>query len=80
MAAQDRMINNDATRKTIYDVLRLIGKAFPISFTQANILTGFNKTGIYPFDRNWFDDKVFYPQHIFVILSKKQANQICIRY
>lgn len=47
MAVKDWMINNAETRMAIYDAGGLNDKAFPKSFAQTNILSGFKKTGIY---------------------------------
>ena len=41
---------------TIYDVAENLGEAFPHAFIPENITSGFEPTGIYPFDRNVFHE------------------------
>ena len=35
---------------TIYNVVEIVGKAFPKAFKPANIMKGFKRTGIWPFN------------------------------
>lgn len=44
---------------TIYDVGVRIEEAFLKSFTPLNITSGFKNTGIYPYNRQIFDDEDF---------------------
>ena len=44
---------------TIYDVSQIIGKGFPISMTCTNIISGFRKTGIFPFNPSIFKEDDF---------------------
>lgn len=44
---------------TLQDVGELIGKAFPKAFTPAKILSGFQVTGIQPFNSDCFNDDDF---------------------
>lgn len=39
---------------TIYDIPGIVNSSFPLAFTPSNILVGFRKSGISPFDREWF--------------------------
>lgn len=49
---------------TIYDVAELVGKAFPLAFTQNNICNGFKKSGLFPLDENIFDDHEFLSSNV----------------
>lgn len=44
---------------TIYNVAELVGKAFSQAFTPANIISGFKKTRIWPYDENVFTEADF---------------------
>ena len=46
----------------------MVGQAYPTAFTSVNILSGFKKTGIYPFNRSSVDDRQLAPSNAF---SKK---------
>ena len=37
---------------SIHVILSIVSYAYPLAFTPSNIVAGFRKTGIYPFDRN----------------------------
>ena len=46
------------------DVLAsLVGQAYPITFTPVNVLSGFKKTGIYPFNPSSVDDRQLAPSN-----------------
>ena len=62
--AKDWMQNNPGKYITIYQVAQLAGNAFTKAFTIANILSGFRATGVYPIDRNVFDDSEFLPSTV----------------
>ncbi|XP_065172178.1 uncharacterized protein, partial [Atheta coriaria] len=49
---------------SIYDIPGIIKTAMPQAFTQANIQAGFSKTGIYPFNRNLFQEIDFAPSFV----------------
>ena len=49
---------------TIYDILDIIGRAFPRAFTPVNIQSGFKVAGIFPFDRDIFSDLEFLPSDV----------------
>ena len=44
---------------TIYDILDMVGRAFPRTFTPVYIQSGFKVAGIFPFDRDIFSDLEF---------------------
>lgn len=58
-ASQQWMVNHPGQSMTIYSVGELVSKAFQVSFTPRNIVAGFRKTGIFPFDRNIFSETDF---------------------
>lgn len=49
-------MENPGKRITPYDIAELLGKAYPLAFTMKNITAGFRSTGIFPFDKNRFQD------------------------
>lgn len=49
---------------SIYDIPGIIKTAMPLAFTQANIQAGFCKTGIYPYNRNLFQEIDFAPSYV----------------
>lgn len=49
---------------TIYDLAYIIGKAFPLAMKSTNIISGFKKTGIFPFNPYIFKDDDFLPSAI----------------
>lgn len=75
-AVKDWVINNPATKMTIYVVRGLITKAFPKAFTQINNSPRFKKTGKYSFGENCFDDSDLLSSTLLVIPSNKLASQI----
>lgn len=58
------MTNNPGKTVTIYDLPGVIAKAFPKSFTNGNIVSRFQETGIFPFNRDVFDDIAFMPSYV----------------
>jgi len=46
---------------TIYDIAELVGLAYAKSFTPSNITSGFEKTGIYPYNPHIFTEDMFLP-------------------
>nr|CAH7746659.1 unnamed protein product [Callosobruchus chinensis] len=46
---------------TIYDIPSIIKIAMPVALTQANIQAGFRNTGIFPFNRDIFQEVDFAP-------------------
>ncbi|XP_045036644.1 uncharacterized protein LOC116925953 [Daphnia magna] len=48
------MRNNPGRTMTIYDIPGIINSSFPLAFTPSNIIAGFQKSGISPFDRDGF--------------------------
>lgn len=57
-AVHDWMLrpNNAGKPATIYDVAELVGQAFSLSFTPANILNGFKASGLQPLNEHIFPD------------------------
>lgn len=68
-ACSDFMCNfagtpSNAPRITIYDIAGLVGVAYPLAFTPANILKGFSVSGIEPFNSNVFTDQDFMSSYV----------------
>ena len=55
---------NRGKTMTIYDILDMVGRAFPRAFTPVNIQSGFKVAGIFPFDRDIFSDLEFLPSDV----------------
>ena len=55
------MKNNPGKRVSIYDVPELAAIALPLSATPKNIMSGFSVSGVWPVNRNVFDDSEFSP-------------------
>ena len=53
------MLSHAGRPITIYDIAECVGKAFPISFTPNNIISGFRASGIWPYNRDIFGDDEF---------------------
>lgn len=58
------MRNHPGKTMTIYDIPSIITTAMPLALTQANIQAGFRKTGIFPFNRNLFQEIDFAPSFV----------------
>lgn len=58
------MKSNPGKTMTIYDVAELAGKALPKASTPSNIMSGFRVSGIFPFNRNVFEDWEFAPSNV----------------
>ena len=54
-------IQSSVRRITIYDIPGIVKVAYPLAMTQRNIQNGFQKCGIFPFNRNVFEDADFGP-------------------
>lgn len=49
---------------SLYDVAELVGKAFAKAFVPANIVKGFEKTGIWPVNENIFGDHEYLSSYV----------------
>ena len=58
-ACNDWMLSHPGRAITIYDIGSLSAQAYYKAFTSANIIAGFNKTGIYPMNMGIFSDDAF---------------------
>lgn len=58
-ACNDWMVMNPGKAITIYDISGLLGVAYPKAFTPNNITNGFKATGIWPLNRDIFNDDDF---------------------
>lgn len=64
VAFNDWMVANPGRTITIHDLAGLSNKAFTLSFTMANIISGFRETGIYPFSTTVFKEDDFEPASV----------------
>lgn len=53
-ACNDWLTNNPGKAISIYNVAELVGSAYVLTVTQKNIISGFQKTGIWPFNSEPF--------------------------
>ena len=50
------IVNHSSKTITIYNISSLVGIAFPLAFTAKSIVSGFQCTGIFPFNSVIFSD------------------------
>ena len=58
-ASNDFLLNHPGQTISIHDLCGLVGKAYPLAFTHKNIVSGFQKAGICPFNKLAFSDEDF---------------------
>lgn len=64
-AAQDAWLrNNPGKTLTIYDIPKIIADSLPFAQTSINIVNGFRKTGIFPYNANIFGEDEFSPSFV----------------
>lgn len=64
-SAQNNHLTSNAGKPiTIYDLSRLANQAFNKAFVKSNILSGFEKTGISPFNPDIFDESDFLSSYV----------------
>lgn len=63
-AADSWLLHHPGTPLSIYEVASCVGVAHQRAMTPANIISGFKKTGIYPFDRDVFSDDDFLVSYV----------------
>lgn len=64
VAQNDWLVSNAGRTITIHDITGIANTAYKTSFTIKNILSGFEKPGIWPFSRNAFGDEDFAPASV----------------
>lgn len=64
LVAKEWMRNHPGRVITIYDISHIIGKAFPIAMTISNIINGFKKTGVCPYNPSIFKEEDFLPSYV----------------
>lgn len=63
--AQDSWLrNNPGKTITIYDIPKIVADSLPFAQTSMNIMNGFKKTGIFPYNPNIFNDDEFSPSFV----------------
>lgn len=55
----DWLVNNPGKTISIYVIGELVGLAYPLAVTQKNIISGFQKTGIHPFNSQPFTEEEY---------------------
>lgn len=63
-AVEAWLLNNKGKTFDIYTVSEALGTAFPRAFTPSNIMSGFRKAGIFPFDESIFTDSDFLSSYV----------------
>lgn len=58
------MVNNPGKTLSIYDIPGIIKETLPLATTPNNIMAGFRKTGISPYNENIFHDSDFSPSYV----------------
>lgn len=53
------LLSNPGKRISIYEIAAIFGQAYQQAFSVKNILSGFSATGIFPVNRNIFEDSDF---------------------
>ncbi|KAK4876857.1 hypothetical protein RN001_009363 [Aquatica leii] len=60
---------------TIYDIPGIVRTALPLALTPNNIMSGFAKTGIFPYNQNKFSDADFAPSYVTDRPMKNDKNE-----
>lgn len=64
-AAQDAWLrNNPGKTLTIYDIPKIVADSLPFAQTSVNIVNGFRKAGIFPYNANIFSEHDFMPSFV----------------
>lgn len=63
-ACSSWMKNNPGKTIAIYDIPEIVAQALPLAITPSNIMAGFRKTGIYPFNCDIFTEADFLPSYV----------------
>lgn len=64
-AAQDAWLrSNPGKTLTIYDIPKIVADSLPLAQTSINIVNGFRKTGIFPYNSNIFSEDEFSPSFV----------------
>ncbi|XP_050309704.1 uncharacterized protein LOC126745759 isoform X1 [Anthonomus grandis grandis] len=64
-SAQDAWLrNNPGQTISIYEIPKIVATTLPLGATSSNIINGFSKTGIYPYNRDIFSDTDFAPSYV----------------
>lgn len=63
-AADEWLLTHPGRPLSIYDMAELVGKAYPLAFTNVNICKGFEVNGIVPLNENIFTDDEFLSSYV----------------
>lgn len=63
-AAEEFMLTQPGKPITIYDISKIVGKAYTKAFTPQNIISGFKSSGIWPLDSNIFNENDFLQSYV----------------
>lgn len=69
------LLNNPGKRISIYDIADILGESYPLAFTPRNCVSGFRSTGIFPFNRNIFNDEDFMAASVTDLQEADHASQ-----
>jgi len=78
-ACDSWMMRNPGQPMKIYDISEVLGIAFPLAFTPANITSGFRVSGIFPFNRDIFPDSEFLSSFVTDRNPEVQNEQVTAR-
>lgn len=77
-ACSEWMLIHPGQPISIYDIAELIGKAFPKAFSQSNIVKGFEVSGLYPINKDIFQENEFLTSYVtdrpLVLESEQQPS------
>lgn len=69
----DWLVNNPGKTISIYVIGELVGLAYPLAVTQKNIMSGFQRTGIYPFNSQPFTEE----EYLMSSVTDRPEPSIC---
>lgn len=67
------MVANPGKRSTLYDYAGFVNEAFDASFSRKNIIGGFSKSGIWPYNPEIFDEADFIASTVYHPLVTDEA-------
>lgn len=73
---QSWLVNQPGQRITIYDIAVIIGEAHPLAFSLRICISGFEATGIFPYNNTVFNDGDFSASTITDMPKKEDYPQL----